>query len=132
MFDIDGTLALRGDRGQFEWGAVDVDRPNGPVLHVARALHRDGWSIVYLTGRSEEARALTEVWLDRHVGVPGPVFMRALRDYRRDTIVKRELYERHLAGRYDVQIVFEDRDQVVAMWRTEIGLVCFQVAPGDF
>lgn len=132
VFDVDGTLAIRGDRGQFDWSAVDVDTPNIPVLHVARALHHIGWSVVYLTGRSEEARSLTEQWLTAHVAVPGPVFMRAARDFRRDVVVKRELYERHIAGRYDVQMVFEDRDQVVEMWRSELGLPCFQVAPGDF
>lgn len=132
VFDIDGTLAIRGDRAPFDWSAVDVDLPNPPVLHVARALYRIGWSVVYLTGRSEEARVLTERWLEAHVAVPGPVFMRAARDFRRDTVVKRELYDRYIVDRYDVQIVFEDRDQVVRMWRTELGLSCFQVAPGDF
>lgn len=132
VFDVDGTLAIRGDRAQFDWSAVDVDLPNGPVLEMARALHHVGWSVVYLTGRSEEARALTDAWIARHVGVPGPLFMRAERDFRRDTVVKRELYERHLVGRYDIRVVFEDRDQVVEMWRTELGLTCFQVAPGAF
>lgn len=132
LFDVDGTLAIRGEREQFDWSAVDVDLPNPPVLEVARALHQSGWSVVYLTGRSDECRALTEAWLDHHVGVPGPLFMRRSRDFRRDTVVKRELYERHIAGRYDVRIVFEDRDQVVDMWRSDLGLVCFQVAPGAF
>lgn len=132
VFDVDGTLAIRGDRAPFDWSAVDVDLPNPPVLHVARALHRIGWSVVYLTGRSEEARSLTERWIEEHVAVPGPVFMRAARDFRRDTVVKRELYDRHIVGHYDVQIVFEDRDQMVLMWRTELGLPCFQVAPGDY
>lgn len=132
IFDIDGTLAIRGDREMFDWSAVDVDHPNPPVLEVARSLHLTGWSIVYLTGRSDESRRLTEAWLHLHVGVPGPLLMRSARDFRRDTVVKRELYDRHVVGVYDVRMVFEDRDQVVEMWRNEVGLPCFQVAPGDF
>ena len=32
---------------------------------------------------------------------------------------------------FDVKFVLDDRDQVVEMWR-DMGLPCFQVAPGDF
>lgn len=57
--------------------------------------------------------------------------MRKTGDTRRDSTVKRELYERHLAHR-DVLCVLDDRDQVVRMWREELGLTCLQVAYGDF
>ena len=42
-----------------------------------------------------------------------------------------ELYEQHVKDHYDVLCVFDDRNQVVDMWR-EIGLKCLQVQPGDF
>jgi hypothetical protein len=57
--------------------------------------------------------------------------MRAAKDNRRDDVVKRELYKRHVRDHFDVLFVLDDRTQVVRMWRSR-GLVCFQVAPGDF
>ena len=32
----------------------------------------------------------------------------------------------------NILFVMDDRDQVVSMWRNELGLTCFQVAEGDF
>lgn len=46
--------------------------------------------------------------------------------------MKRELYETFVEGKYNVRLVLDDRNQVVDMWRDELGLTCFQVAPGDF
>jgi hypothetical protein len=57
--------------------------------------------------------------------------MREAGDSRKDSIVKQELYERHIKPSYDVFVVLDDRNQVVDMWRS-LGLVCLQVAPGDF
>ena len=34
--------------------------------------------------------------------------------------------------RDDVFVVFDDRNQVVDMWRNELKLTCFQVAEGNF
>lgn len=41
------------------------------------------------------------------------------------------MYETQIAPYYRVTAVFDDRQQVVDMWR-EIGLTCCQVAPGNF
>jgi hypothetical protein len=57
--------------------------------------------------------------------------MREAGDSRKDSIVKQELYEKHIEPSYDVFVVLDDRNQVVDMWRS-LGLVCLQVAPGDF
>jgi hypothetical protein len=56
--------------------------------------------------------------------------MRAEGDTRRDSVVKRELLDR-IGEFYDVQAAIDDRQQVVDMWRAA-GLLCLQVAPGDF
>ena len=57
--------------------------------------------------------------------------MRQAGDNRDDRIVKREIYEREIKGRYNVRFVLDDRNKVVALWR-DLGLPCFQVADGDF
>jgi hypothetical protein len=57
--------------------------------------------------------------------------MRPAGDMRKDAIVKRELFDRHVRDRYDVTCILDDRSQVVDMWRS-LGLTCLQVAPGEF
>ena len=74
----------------------------------------------------------TERWLERHGIIADGLFMRRAGDRRKDTVVKREIYERHIAGHYTVRVVFDDRDQVVRLWRDELDLPCFQVAWGNF
>jgi hypothetical protein len=58
--------------------------------------------------------------------------MRRTGDRRKDSVVKRQMYERTVAGKYDVLFVLDDRNQVVDMWRKELNLACFQVDYGDF
>jgi len=59
------------------------------------------------------------------------LFMRATGDQRRDHIVKEEIFDREIRGRYHVVGVFDDRAQVVRMWRS-LGPTVFQVAEGNF
>jgi hypothetical protein len=58
--------------------------------------------------------------------------MRGHRDQRKDSIIKRELFDGHVRGRFYVEAVIDDRNQVVDMWRRELGLTCLQVDYGDF
>jgi hypothetical protein len=134
LVDVDGTLALMstaaGGRSPFEWHRVGEDAPNQAVVDLVRALDAEA-TIVVMSGRDESCRALTEQWLVMH-GVPfEALFMRPAGDSRKDSIVKRELFDRHVAPRWAVRGVIDDRRQVVEMWRG-MGLMCAQVAPGDF
>lgn len=132
IFDIDGTLALRVDRGPFDWRRVGEDVCNSSVVAVVRALELSGAKIVYVSGRPENVRLATEQWIRDHIGVVGPLFMRPERDNRSDVEIKREIYLREICPTYEVLGVFDDRSRVVKLWRDELGLTCFQVADGDF
>jgi predicted kinase len=135
LVDIDGTVALKGARSPFDETRVHEDRPNEPVVQVVRALIAAGLEIRYVSGRTEQCRDSTVAWLREHVissTLPSDLFMRAAGDMRKDSIVKRELFDRHIRGTYDVACVLDDRDQVVRMWRGELGLTCLQVAEGNF
>ena len=57
--------------------------------------------------------------------------MREADDYREDSIVKAEMYDKYVKDKYHINFVLDDRNQVVKMWR-EIGLFCLQVADGNF
>jgi predicted kinase len=132
LVDIDGTVALLDGRDPYDMRRVGDDRPNPAVITAVRAMHAFGHQIVYCTGRTDNARAATEAWLKRHVDVPyEALFMRRTGDTRRDSVVKAEIFEREIRHRFQITGVFDDRAQVVRMWRA-LGLTVFQVAEGDF
>lgn len=85
-----------------------------------------------MSGRDGISRELTEKWLEGKDIPYRALFMRAEGDQRKDSIVKKELFDEHVRNNYYVRGVFDDRDQVVSMWRKELGLTCFQVNYGDF
>jgi hypothetical protein len=46
--------------------------------------------------------------------------------------IKAELCAEQVEGRYEDAFVVDDRNQVVRMWRDELGLTVLQWADGDF
>lgn len=132
LVDIDGTVAVMVDRGPYDWHRVGEDEPNQAVIDAVRAMHAAGNAVVFCTGRDEFSRRETEAWLDLYVGVPYEgLFMRPAGDSRRDSIVKQELFETRIRNQWRIVGVFDDRQQVVRMWRS-MGLTVFQVAEGNF
>ncbi|MEU9164729.1 AAA family ATPase [Streptomyces sp. NPDC048424] len=132
MCDIDGTLALTGDRGPYDFSRCELDLLNESVRHALDAFKRaDGDVIVLLSGRGEEHRPQTESWLRRHQVPYDELWMRAAGDTRRDDVVKAELFDAHVRHRYAVRVSLDDRDRVVAVWR-RMGLPTWQVNYGDF
>lgn len=131
IVDIDGTLALMTGRGPFDTSRYMEDRLNRPVARVVHALREAGYWIIVTSGRDEEFREVTERWLESAGVIYRDLVMRPRGDTRRDDVVKRELFWEHIAPRYAVYGVLDDRDRVVEMWRS-LGLTCLQVAPGDF
>ena len=133
VVDIDGTLALHNGRSPYDLHLCGNDLPNPPVIRAVDHARAGGARIVFCSGREDIARADTEAWLAHHVGrtTDEPLLMRPAEDKRRDSIVKRELFDEHIRHRYDVAYVLDDRRQVVDMWRS-LGLTVMQVADGDF
>jgi predicted kinase len=131
IVDVDGTLALMSGRTPYAWHRVGEDAPNPPVVELVRALRAAGNAIVVVSGRDDVARAATLAWLGRHEIPHDVLLLRARGDARRDSVVKREIFDRSIRHVWQVRGVLDDRDQVVRMWRG-LGLTCAQVAPGDF
>ena len=141
IFDLDGTLANEGHRNYLaaagKWddyfAACDNDAPIPHAITVLQALAMAGHNVEVWSDRSEGhadvVRAKTIQWLSEN-GILAHINclrMRPHKDHRKDTELKAEWYK--TAGRPD--LVFENRDQAVRMWR-EAGVPCFQVAPGEF
>ena len=120
IFDIDGTLAhTNGKRGIYEWASVHLDDPDELVIAVARGLKAQGLKIVIVSGRDGECEEVTLAWLNQHLGfAPDDFFIRGSRDGRRDSIVKKEIFNRDIAPKYHVIGVVDDRPVVVRMWRS--------------
>lgn len=133
IVDIDGTMALMGDRSPYDWHRVGEDRPNEKVVELVRWLYaRDDLQVIFLSGRDGSCQDDTVDWLTGLGGFEGALlFMRPEGDTRKDSVVKLELFDKHIRDNYDVRFVLDDRDQVVSMWRS-LGLSCFQVAEGAF
>lgn len=141
IVDLDGTLCLHNGRSPYDETRVGEDIPNRAVVDAVRAARAAGFLVVFVSGRSEDCRVASERWIDAHVfddlwwreyAPPYEnLFMRPSGDRRKDSIVKREIFDRLIRDRYDVRFVLDDRQQVVDAWR-EMGLTVFQVAPGDF
>lgn len=130
--DIDGTLAHMKNRSPFEWSKVGNDRLDEVVAEVALRqviTHKD--TLILVSGRDESCRQITEDWLDKNGIVYDELHMRKEGDMRKDTIIKKEIYDNCIRGKYNIRFVLDDRNQIVDMWRS-LGLKCLQVAEGDF
>ena len=134
LIDIDGTIALRGDRSPHYHDSAMEDAVNWPIVHMCDALYASKvYNFILISGRDEKYRNVTEYWLYRHdiFTYRKRLIMRPRGDNRPDEVVKRELYEGDAALRRTVWLVLDDRNKVVKMWRG-VGLTCLQVAEGDF
>ena len=145
--DLDGTISLfnpikkNGEievrhpnapsRSPYEAHNCDQDMVNEQVLMVLNSLHKEGFKIVFCSGRQDIYRKPTETFLQKHISFPYELHMRRASDFRKDFIIKEEIYQEHIAPRYNVFLILDDRTSVINLWRS-IGLTCWQVAPGDF
>ena len=143
IFDLDGTLAditarrvkSTKDNGKMDWGVffdpdmVDLDDPNTPVIQMTKLLSMD-YRIWILSGRSDVTHQATRDWLNKHDIWFDHLVMRPQNHlYMADNDLKQMWLDS--IGKDNVAMVFDDRQQVVDMWRQN-GLTTFQVADGDF
>jgi hypothetical protein len=133
IVDVDGTLALHTHRNPYNWMDAAADQPNEPVVMAVQALaaHPNVDAIIAISGRPEQARPLTEKWLDAHDIPFDALLLRADGDNRADEVVKEDAFRALVTPRYSILGVVDDRTKVVRMWR-RLGLICLQVAEGDF
>ena len=137
IVDIDGTIATHYDedgsqmREHHDYSLVVDDRPIPEVINLVKLYYSAGYNVLITSGRMDNSRQSTEIWLALH-GVPyTKLIMRKFKDFRPDDEVKLDLYETYIEPDYKVEVVLDDRQRVVDMWR-RIGLRCLQVDYGDF
>lgn len=131
--DIDGTLAHMNDlRGPFDYMKIGDDECDRIIRDLLISLSADDHHIIIMSGREDSCREATIQWLNKHdVPAHALLLMRKTGDHRKDSIIKLEMFEAEVNGKYDVRFVLDDRKQVVDMWRAE-GIKCLQVEEGNF
>jgi len=130
IVDIDWTLADNSHRDPYDFSKVSEDKPYGDIIELVRVLSQT-YEIVFVSGRWEECQKDTFDWLVKNFpGMGVELIMRKEWDKRKDSYVKYEILQ-DLIKEYFIAYVFDDRNQVVKMWR-EAGLRCLQVQEWNF
>jgi len=145
IVDIDGTISKVGERLKYlkqdppDWDSFYADcfedEPVPEIIKMVDDLYEEYNRIVFCTGRRESCRVKTMKWLKKHFSdgfvKDIELLMRPDIDHRHDTEVKPELLEKAGINLNDIAFILEDRTSMVKRWR-EMGLICLQVAEGDF
>ena len=141
IFDVDGTIADVEHRRHFVNGNNDWDSfrketvndtPVQWVCDIAKRFIAQGDEVAFFSARNESERDITEKqisdWIgDGHKGV----FLRPNDDFTPDDVFKSELADKFIDMGGKIDLIFDDRQKVVDMWRDK-GFTVVQVADGDF
>lgn len=130
IVDIDGTVAKMDGRGPYDWNKVGSDIPNKPVIEVVRRMSKT-YQIIICTGRDGVCEDITREWLRVNYIPYDYFYIRPAGDNRKDSIIKKEIYDNNIAGKYNILFCLDDRNQVVDMYRG-LGLDVLQCDYGDF
>jgi len=127
--DIDGTIAQMNGRSPFEWHRVGEDSVVPEVKEIVENEAWQGTAIIFLSGRDAVCMPETKAWLLENVDLDGQfyLFMREQGDNRKDTIVKKEIFDKYVDQNFNVKYVIDDRPAVCRVHRYEKGLKVIQV-----
>lgn len=144
IFDIDGTLANLDHRLHHlpNWdkffAEMHNDTPIPEIKWLANQLAamsdmsspENDYCVLIVSARPDNYRDVTENWLLKHGIDYHRLYMRKAGDFRKDSIVKKEILQQITEDGFEPFLVIDDRAQVVAMWR-EYGLMTLQCAPNE-
>jgi len=139
LIDLDGTLAnVDKRRGEFlknkNWdlfySKINEDSLNVWCNEIIEKF-KGPYKIIIVTGRKDSYKKVTLDWLIKYDIHYDDIYFRKADDFRKDSIVKKEIFQENIINNYDILFVVDDRASVVEMWRS-IGLVCLQCDEGNF
>lgn len=129
IVDLDGTIAhANNKRHIYNFKEVGVDDLDFNMFKIIESISSNNVALIFLTARSEVCYDETLNWLREH-NFPLMDYMLLMRkenDYRPSKVVKKELYETYIKGKLNVLCAFDDKSDVVEMWR-ENGIKALQV-----
>ena len=126
IVDIDGTLAHMDGRGAYDWERVGEDNVDLAVRAIVNDTYNSSQEVFLFSGRDSVCEKATQYWLQKHAVSYNYLVMREQGDSRKDTIVKKEMFDKYIKGKYNVLYVVDDRPCVCRMWRS-LGLKVMQV-----
>lgn len=124
LVDVDGTLAHMHGRSPYDGSKMLTDTVDEHVLNTINMYREKGYKVIIVTGRFQID--VTIEWLKLNNIQYDDIYHRGENDRRPDHIVKEEIYFNDIQPKYNVQLVLDDRGQVVRMWRS-LGIKCYQV-----
>ena len=132
IVDVDGTLAhITDGRSPYDASRAMNDKLDDAVGIITAMAYQNDYKVIIVTGRSADHKQVTVDWLSENGIEYDEIYTRESKDNRKDSIVKREIYENFIEPKYNIKFVLDDRNQVVDMWRS-LGLKCLQVDYGNF
>lgn len=136
LVDLDGTLANCDHRRDFVrskpknfkafFEGMVHDTVNEPVRLIVDTLKEKGLHVVIMTGRDGNYEKHSRDWLKKHNIEYDAFFIRKVKDYRCDSIVKSEIVDEIIESGYNPVLAIDDRPRVLRMLR-ERGIFVFDV-----
>lgn len=129
--DLDGTLTKGPkDRSPYEWHKVGQDDINLGLSHILDGIRLIDYAKIFIfSGRNEVCRPETEEWLERHdieydLLEMRPQFLEdgVTENNLSDETIKADMIEKHIRGKYNVLVWFDDRVRVSNMLRDVYGI----------
>jgi len=139
IIDIDNTLSIANERfklaqkenGQTDWDFVHAsenmikDKPNLPMIELAKTYKENGFEVIVLTGRPESTRKITKKWLEKYNISYDKLYMRSWEDnFLKAPDFKRKVYETEI--KENVFCAYDDDQRVIDVW-VNLGITCFKV-----
>lgn len=132
VVDVDGTLADKGTRNAYNFKKVSEDKIIEPIKNLVNILSKEVSRVVIFSGRDDICKVETENWLLDNNVMFDDIYMRKTGDKRKDSIVKKEMFDAHIRGVFNCKWWIDDRRQVIDMVRNDLGLTCLDVAGNNF
>lgn len=138
IFDFDGTLGDGSKRLHLlptkdlhlteSWSefnrAAKHDEPIQSTIEVMNSLFAAGYHVIILTGRSDEVRHESKLWLKRYGARYDYLIMRPHTDNRKDTVMKEEAVR--AIGIENILAAWDDSVNIIKKFR-ELGITTYQV-----
>lgn len=120
--DLDGTLAdyhaTRPAYG-FDANLIQFDKVIEPVRELLLDVGYDT-RIVFLSGRTDNYYTETLDWLIDNLDTlySFDLFMRKSNDFRKDSVIKLEIFDDKIRNKYNVMYAIDDRNSIVNLWQS--------------
>ncbi len=139
IIDIDNTLCISNERfqlatkpnGKIDWDIahnpelIENDKPNFPMIDLAKNYKQNEFEVIILTGRPESVREVTQLWLAKYHIEYDELIMRSWEDnFLKAPIFKKKMFETKIKS--EVFCAFDDDEEIVQMWN-QLGITAFKV-----